>query len=100
MSKNAAPEEKMGTLHTVVADVLLEQLEGTPIIGDDGEIIGRDIDPRIISSAITFLNNNKTTANPFLTDQLSEIEKRLRDRKSRFQLVKPDEAAERAAADG
>ena len=97
MSKNAATEERLGSLHLAVADTLIEQLEGHPIFDDEGDEIGRDIDPRIISSAITFLNNNKIVANPFLDEKLSEIQDKLRKRKRKFAVVDKDEAAKRAA---
>lgn len=100
MSENAAPEEKLGSLHSLIADTLIEQLEGTPIQDvETGEIIGREIDPRIISAAISFLRDNKITKNPFLDEKISEIEERLASRKKRFQVVRPDEAAQRAAND-
>lgn len=99
MSKNAAAEERLGLLHAALADTLLEQLEGKPILGDDGEIIGREVDPRVISAAITFLNNNKIVANPFLDEKVSEIEKRLKARRTMFKTVEggAKAAAERAA---
>lgn len=97
MSKNAASEERLGDLHMAVADTLIEQLEGTPVLDEEGTVIGRTIDPRIISSAITFLNNNKITANPFLDEKMSEIEERLAARKTKFKVVDAKEAAKRAA---
>lgn len=99
MSKNAASEEKLGRLHAILADKLIEQLEGKPVLGDDGEILYYEIDPRVLSSAITFLNNNKIVANPFLDEKISQIEERLRQRKTRFKAVDggAKEAAKRAA---
>lgn len=101
MSHNAADEAKMGTLHSVVADRLIEQLQGKPIYNDDGKQIGTEISDRAISNAITFLNNNKIVMNPFLTDKISEIQSKLQDRTKRFAVVKNDaiEAAKRAAND-
>jgi hypothetical protein len=87
MSHNAAPEEKLGELHAIVADTLIMQLQGD----EDG-----DIDPRILSSAISFLRDNKIKANPFLDEKMSEIEERLKARTRRFKVV-PKDAAERAA---
>ncbi len=98
MSEHAAPEERLGQLHIAVADTLIEQLAGQPVYNDAGEEVGRSIDPRILSSAITFLNNNKITANPFLDDKISEIEKRLQERSRRFKAVNGGKAAARAAA--
>jgi hypothetical protein len=99
MSKNAAPEEKLGQLHSVIADTLLEQLEGVPVFNDEGEEIARHVDPRIISSAITFLNNNKVTANPFISETVSDIEKKLAERTRRMNETKQraKEAAEKYA---
>jgi len=98
MSHNAAGEERLGDLHTMVADTLIEQLKGTPVLDDEGQEIGRTIDPRVIASAITFLNNNKITANPFLDEKMSEIQEALHNRKTRFRAVDPQDAASRAAA--
>lgn len=100
MSENAAPEEKLGSLHSLIADTLIEQLAGTPVQDmETGEIIGREIDPRIISAAISFLRDNKITKNPFLDEKISEIEERLRTRKKRFKVVTSEDAAQRAAND-
>lgn len=100
MSQNAASEEKLGGLHSLIADTLIEQLQGTPILDQEtGEVIGREIDPRIISSAISFLRDNKITKNPFLDEKISEIEERLKNRTKRFRVVDADEAAKRAAND-
>jgi hypothetical protein len=98
MSKNAAAEERLGQLHCIVAETLIKQLDGKPMLNEAGEIIGYEVDPRIISSAITFLNNNKVTANPFLDEAMSEIEKRLKDRVTKFRKVDGGKAAARAAA--
>jgi len=86
MSINAAGEEKLGELHLLVAETLVEQLKA------------EELDPRVISSAITFLNNNHITHNPFLDEKMTEIQEALKNRKKRFTAVDPDEAAERAAS--
>lgn len=89
MAKNAANEELMGMLHADVAHTLIDQLKGIEIRDDDGEVIGKTIDPRILSSAITFLNNNKVTMNPYVAEALSEIQQKLADRsKDRFTIVR------------
>jgi hypothetical protein len=97
MSKNAATEERLGELHAALAETLIKQLDGRPIL-QDGEIVGYEVDPRIISAAISFLNNNKIKANPFLTEEMSEIEKRLTNRRTKFRKVDGGKAALRAAA--
>jgi hypothetical protein len=88
MSQFAAPEEKLGELHAIIADTLIEQLSNF-----DPE---EGLDPRVLSSAISFLRDNKIKANPFLDEKMSEIEQRLKDRTRRFKVV-PGEAAKRAA---
>ena len=88
MSHNAAGEDKLGLLHNMVAEVLMEELKAS---GDD-----EPIDPRILSSAISFLRDNKIKADPFLSEKMSEIEERVKARKKRFSIV-PSEAAQRAA---
>lgn len=97
MSKNAAPEEKLGNLHMAVADALIEGLQPKPILDEDKEIIGfAPVDPRIISSAVTFLNNNKIKHTPFLDEKASEIQEMLNNRQKRFKVVASN-AAEKAA---
>jgi len=53
---------------------------------------------RVISSAISFLRDNKIKANPFLEEKMSEIEERLSARTKRFRVV-PGDAARRAAGE-
>ena len=86
MSHKAAPEEKLGELHEIVAETLIAQLS------ED------EIDPRVLSAAISFLRDNKIKANPFLDEQINEIQEKLRHRRKRFEVVDGKEAAERAAA--
>ena len=102
MAKNAAPEELMGNLHRITAERIIEQLDGRPILNKDGEEIGREIDPRAISNAITFLNNNKVTMNPYVSEALSEIEEKLKSRSRKFAVIRNDAivAAKKQAAEG
>lgn len=90
MSKNAATEEKLGQLHSLIADTLINELSNIP---ED-----EPLDPRLISSAISFLRDNKIQANPFLEEKMSEIEERLSARTRKFKVV-PSEAAKRAAGE-
>jgi hypothetical protein len=100
--KNAADEFAIGGLHSKVAKVLNEQLDGKPLVNADGEVIGTELDPRWMTAAITFLNHNKATYNPFISDQVSEISEKLKDRTKRFAVIKDQavEAAKRAVANG
>ena len=102
MSKNAATEEIMGNLHNIVAKTIIDQLDGTPILDKDGKEIGREIEPRVLSSAITFLNNNKVTMNPYVAEALSEIEEKLKSRTRKFAVIRNDavDAAKKMAAEG
>ena len=98
MTEHAAGEEKLGRLHEIVADDLIEALTNpTPILNDDGDILGYVRDDKARLQAITFLNNNKIKATPFLSEKISEIEEALKKRKQRFRVVDPGEAAKRAA---
>lgn len=99
-TKNAASEKVMGGLHKALAEALIEQLEGEPILDEDMNIIGRKLDPRWATAAITFLNNNKVTMNPEIVSALTEIEEKLNKRTKRFANVKKDaaEAARKYAA--
>ena len=90
MSDNATPEQEMGALHAKVAAVLSAQLEGRPYVDEDtGETLWVEVDPRFVSAAITFLNNNKVTMNPYVAKTLSEIEQKLVG-KSKFTLIKKE----------
>ena len=102
MAKNAATEEQMGMLHLAVAEALIKQLDGKPILNNEGEEIGREIDPRVLSGAISFLNNNKVTMNPYVAEALSEIEEKLKTRSRKFAVIRNEsiEAAKKMAAEG
>jgi hypothetical protein len=100
MSKNAASEELMGLLHELAATKLLEQLKGQPQFDnpeDPMEITGYYVDPRYITAAITFLNNNKVTMTPFIEEKASEIQEALAAKRTRFKVVASDAAAQAAA---
>jgi hypothetical protein len=98
MSKNAAGEELLGELHMTTARVILAGLDGEPIFNDEGVEVGRRVDPRIISTAVTFLNNNKVIMTPWLDEKMTEIQERLQNRKTRFKVVDPLAMARKAAA--
>lgn len=102
MAKNAASEERMGILHLAVAETLIKELDGKPILDNEGNEIGRQIDARVLSGAISFLNNNKVTMNPYVSEALSEIEAKLKDRPRKFAVVRNDAiaAAKKMAAEG
>jgi hypothetical protein len=100
MSHNAAKEELMGELHAQVADTLIEQLKGIPQYDDHEnpeQITGYYVDPRFITAAIAFLNNNKVTMTPYIQEKASEIQQALKERRTRFKLVAKDAAAKAAA---
>jgi hypothetical protein len=102
MSKNATPEETMGELHAKVAEVLSAQLEGRPYKDPKtGEVLWVEVDPRFVTAAVTFLNNNKVTMSPFVMETISEIEKKLKSR-AKFTLIKKEaeEDARKAAGLG
>ena len=84
-----AHESKMGELHEKVAEKILMALES------------EDVDPRIIASAITFLNNNKVKMDPASDNKTSVIQERLAERRARLALVKneAEDAARRFASD-
>lgn len=90
MSKGAASEEVLGQLHARVAEVLLAMLEKREYEDPEtGETVPLDPDPRIISSAVTFLNNNKVKMSPFLDNTVSEIQKKLDAKKGkRFSVIR------------
>ena len=99
MSENAAGEEKLGALHAIVAEDLIAALENPmPILNDEGKVVGHVRDDKARLQAITFLNNNKIKATPFLSEKMSEIEEALKKRKKRFFVVDAAEAAQKAAA--
>ena len=78
----------MGQLHLAVAEKLIASL-------DEDEC-----DPRVITAAIAFLNNNKVIMNPYITDAITDIQKKLMSRTQRFKVVSDSkEAAEKIAAE-
>lgn len=98
MSERATPEEQLGDLHSKLSDVILEQLKGYDVTDEEGNVIKHVVDPRWAQAAITFLNNNKVIAQPFLNKKkVSEIEKKLQERRAKFHNVNAIDAAKRAA---
>jgi hypothetical protein len=90
MSHNAAGEDVLGKLHAKVAQVLLAQLDGKPFVdAETGETLWIELDPRFVSIAVTFLNSNKIVAHPYITDSLTEIQKKL-EGKTKFTLIKKE----------
>jgi (p)ppGpp synthase/HD superfamily hydrolase len=93
MTENAASEETLGDLHAIAAKCLIRELSATD---EDGNFL--PVDPRTMTNVIRFLRDNKIEKNPFISEQISEIEKRLSQRARRFKVV-PSEAAKRAAGE-
>jgi len=72
MAKNAAKEEELGTLHSLLSKQLRIKLGA------------KNCDPRYFQIATKFLNDNKIYQIPDLTNELGELDKDLQKRKRRF----------------
>jgi hypothetical protein len=72
MAKNAATEQELGALHKKVVDRVTREV-------DDPEC-----DPRFVQMAIKILSDNKVTMVTEISNELGELEKNLKKRKTRF----------------
>lgn len=88
MSKNAAGEDKLGELHSKIADVYLRVLEGYDVLAqkqreriedpekDEPEVV---LEPSaaFLSAVNAFLKNNEITCNTENSETLSKLQNRL-----------------------
>jgi len=78
MSVNAAQEGELGSLHSILCRVYRDQL-----VDKNGELL-KEIDPRILGHINKFLADNKIHQNAEPGNDISELDKDLRKRKTRF----------------
>jgi len=81
-----ASEQKLGKLHEQVATALTEQVAGymKPVVNAEGEEVGEELvrpSPALLTAAISFLKNNNITADPTENAALSELNKKLAERR-------------------
>ena len=85
----AADENALGHLHTRVATVLTELLDGTPLptgqTDEDGNEIMQTLPPSaaVITSAIQFLKNNNITCTPAKDNALGALREKIEQRENR-----------------
>lgn len=96
MSKNTATEEVLGTLHAKVAGVMLgilsttekaieayEEASETADAETLAAMIKPELAPSMLSAMTKFLSDNKITCNPAESESLSDLDKRLREKRKR-----------------
>lgn len=96
MSKNAASEEVLGTLHQKVAKAMINVIdyvekgqETFDQMGEPADLVRPELSPAMLSAMTKFLADNNITANPAEETQTSELEKRLAAKRKRVGNVVP-----------
>ncbi len=88
MSKNAASESKLGTLHDKLADCFTQALDGEVVISGDGEEVVLPPSPQMLNSCRAFLKDNDIIAIPTEDNRVGNLDKKLQrfreDSKQRF----------------
>lgn len=98
----AATEKALGNLHSKLAEVLIEALDGTELEGyedpDTGEIVASSKIPpsaSIMTVAAKFLKDNEITADVEQNDQLQSLRDKLTAKNDRLKdkssVLTPDE---------
>lgn len=92
MSNGPAKETRLGDLHNKVAEVMIKALDQVQIAQDkyeagnvDTELIDSppEVAPALLSVMVKFLDSNKITCAPEAGNQMSELEKKLAEKKTR-----------------
>jgi len=80
----AANEDKLGTLHDQVADVLLDLLKGQELTDEEGKVIGT-IKPTAatVQAAAKFLKDNNITCAPSDDNKMGELRDALAEKNQR-----------------
>lgn len=86
----AATEKRLGELHTKVAEVLIDALEGEELPGYTDEETGEIYEPKrmlpsaaIIAAATKFLKDNEITCAPSESNAIGELENKMAERRRR-----------------
>lgn len=86
----AADEGTLGALHTKVAEVLIDALDGQSIPevkDEDGTVLqeAQTMAPAaaLVTAAIQFLKNNNITCAPSEDNALGELERKMKERQAR-----------------
>lgn len=86
----AADEGTLGALHTKVAEVLIDALDGQTlpeITDEDGTVIQEEtkmpVSAAHITAAIQFLKNNNITCAPSQDNALGELERKMKERQEK-----------------
>lgn len=98
MSKGPAKESTLGDLHNKVATVMLSSLDNIqraqdafadiPVeqLVEDGVTVP-EINPALLSVMVRFLDANKITCAPETSETMTDLEKRLAERRSKRRQV-------------
>lgn len=96
MSKNAASEDTLGTLHQKVAKAMIRAIDyvekgqdAYDEMGEPADLVRPELSPAMLSAMTKFLADNSITANPAEETQTSELEKRLAAKRKRVGNVIP-----------
>ena len=96
MSKGPATEGRLGDLHNKVAEVMiraLDQIERSQenydarVGTEDEPDISPDLPPALLSVMVKFLDSNKITCAPEEGNSMSELERKLNDKKKKRRTV-------------
>lgn len=94
----SASEEKLGALHDLVCDALIEGTKGATIAGDEGALVTLPPAPAMLQAAIKFLNDNKVTCAPSADNKLGALSDQLKKRRAEGAM--PQELADALDAVG
>lgn len=80
----AANETKLGQLHDLVADALIQKVKGSVILDEDGQEVGK-MEPTAadLQAAAKFLKDNQITCAPSDDNRMGELDKALAERNAR-----------------
>lgn len=102
----SASEGALGALHTKLAEVLAEALDGQvlpAVVDEDGQVLQEEtkmpVSGAVLTATIQFLKNNNITCAPSDDNALGELKRKMQERQERREArkAKPD-ATDLAAA--
>lgn len=80
----AANEDLLGKLHDMTATALMVAMEGTPILNEDGEEVGRMMPTAaVMQAAAKFLKDNNITCAPSEDNKMGELRDALDEKNKR-----------------
>ncbi len=96
MSKNAASEEVLGSLHQKVANAMIRAIDYVERgqdtydeMGEPTDLVRPELSPAMLSAMTKFLSDNSITANPAEDEKTSSLAQRLANKRLRVGNVVP-----------